>query len=70
MTTVTSKATGRKYEVRHTLYGTSNNVYSLYYGGIWLASTEQSCNNSDGTLETAIINADARVAKLGINVTD
>jgi len=65
MTTVRGK-NGRRYEVRSTLYGTSNLVQRLYYGGIYLAGTEK----SGQTIESAIERADKRVEDIGIDVSD
>ena len=69
MTTVTSKMSGRKYEVRDTLYGTSNLIYSLYYGNICVAVTK-GASQCPGpiTIEEAVIAADARVEELGIEI--
>jgi len=41
MTQVTSQKTQRTYDVEHTLYGTRNHVYRLYYGGIYLTGTDR-----------------------------
>ncbi len=63
---------GRKYEVRSQLYGTSNLVQRLYYGGIFLASTESRGPNgeSSSSMEVTIERANARADALGIEVSD
>ena len=56
---------GRRYEVRSTLYGTSNLVQRLYYGGIYLGGTDVSV-----TMEATIEAANKRVEELGIEIID
>jgi len=70
MVTVKGK-TGRKYEVRETVYGTRNIVYRLYYGGIFLAGSDQRGPNgeSSSSLEITIARADARCEELGIEIS-
>jgi hypothetical protein len=62
----------RKYEVRSQLYGTSNLVQRLYYGGIYLAGTDWKGPNgeSSSTLEITIERADKRADELGIEVSE
>ena len=62
----------RRYEVRSQLYGTSNLVLSLYYGGIFLASTDQSGPNGEScsTYEQTIERANLRADVLDIEVSD
>jgi len=71
MVTVKSSRTGRVYEVRSQLYGTSNLVHRLYFGGIFLASTgAQGLNVPSHSWEDAIAIADERSIKLGIEITE
>lgn len=69
MTTVQG-ADGRRYEVQSQLYGTRNLIHRLFWGGIFLASTDQRGANgeSSSSLETTIARADERATKLGIEV--
>ncbi len=62
----------RKYEVRSQLYGTSNLVQRLYYGGIFLASTDWKGPNGESStsLEVTIERANERADLLGIEVSD
>jgi hypothetical protein len=53
MTTVTGSKS-RRYEVQSQLYGTSNLVHRLYYGGIYLAGTDIL---EDGTIRNTSIDA-------------
>jgi len=71
MVTVLSKS-GRRYEVRSQLYGTSNLVHRLYYGGILLASTDQTgdAGESSSSMELTIERADKRAGQLGISIDD
>jgi hypothetical protein len=71
MTTVQGSK-GRRYEVQSTLYGTRNSVHRLYFGGIFLASTEQQgiWGESSSTMEVTIARADDRADALGIEVID
>lgn len=76
MTKVTSQKTNRTYDVEHTLYGTRNDVYRLYYGGIYLAGTDSpGCHpdpevqkQSSMSIELAIEVADIRAEKLQIQI--
>ncbi len=63
---------GIKYEVKSTLYGTRNLVQRLYFGGIFLSSTEEKGPNgeSSSSIETTIRRADERCENLGIEVTE
>lgn len=72
MTTVKSNKSGRKYDVQNTLYGTSCNVYRLYYGGIFLAGTDVRGprGESSSTIEDTIIRADIRADELGIEIRE
>ena len=71
MTTVKSSKTGRVYEVRSQLYGTSNLVHRLYFGGIFMACTgSQGLNVPPNSMENAIEIADRRSVELGIEITD
>ena len=71
MVTVTGSK-GRKYEVKSTLYGTSNLVHRLYYGGIFLAATGSRGLNCgpDWTMADAIKAADQNVEILGIEISE
>jgi hypothetical protein len=71
MVTVMGKS-GKRYEVQSQLYGTSNLVHRLYYGGIFLAGTDQPGpqGESCSTMEQTIDRADARVAALNIYIQD
>jgi len=67
MTTVKSKATGRVYDVKSQLYGTSNLTHSLYFGGIPVATTGGCSSFAHGyTMAEAIAIADETVDELGI----
>ncbi len=66
MTTVTSKLSGRTYQVTSQLYGTSSTVYYLWYGGIGVASTSTRGSN----LESAITTADEYCDRLGIMASE
>lgn len=66
--TVISKKSGREYEVRSALYGTSNLIHSLYYGGIFMAASGGSSSYSNNTMEEAIAIADTRADDLGIKI--
>lgn len=70
MITVTSLKTGRRYEARTTQYGSSNIVTRLYYGGIYLAGTDQPGMNgeSSSSIELTIFRADQRAANLQIDL--
>jgi len=71
MTTVKSQKSGRVYEVRSQLYGTSNLVHRLYFGGIFLSSTgSQGGNVPSNSMEDAIRIADKRADELGIEVSE
>jgi len=61
---------GRRYEVLSELYGTRNMVHRLYYGGIFLASTDQKgpAGESSSSMEVAVRKADEMVKTLGIEV--
>ncbi len=61
----------RKYEVRSQTYGTRNVVNRLYYGGIFLASTEERGEEgeSKSSMEQTIKRADERTEKMGIEIT-
>ena len=67
MTKVKSK-TGREYEVGVKLYGTSNRVYQLFLGGVFLAQSGSRGLNAgpDKTIEDAIQEAAARAEALGL----
>ncbi|MBA7495082.1 hypothetical protein ES702_05661 [subsurface metagenome] len=71
MTTVKGSK-GRKYDVECELFGTRNLVHRLYFGGIFLASTDQ--RGPDGelssSLEITIERANKRVDDLGIEIDD
>ena len=69
MTTVKGKS-GRRYDVEHTLYGTRNHEYRLYFGGVFLATTASGGPNGESstTLEDTIIRADDRADRLGLEV--
>lgn len=71
MVTITGKS-GRMYEVKSQLYGTSNLVHRLYFGGIFLAGTD--CLGPEGesssSLETTLERAEERVSKLGIEISE
>jgi hypothetical protein len=68
-TTVKSFKSGRKFEVRSHLYGTSDLVQKLYYGGIFMCQTgSQGLNCGSLTIEEAIEKADDRAEKLGIEI--
>ena len=69
MTTVLG-GKGRKYEVKSELYGTRNLVHSLYYGGIYLAGTDQKGDKgeSSSTMETTIKRANKKADDLGIEI--
>ena len=71
MTTVTSKKTGNKYEIESQLYGTSNLVHRLFFGGIQVATTA-SCSTAKPslTLTEAIIVADKKSEELEIEIDD
>ena len=66
MTTVKGK-TGRVYEVQSQLYGTSNLVHRLYFGGVYIAGNTGA--NTDVRLEVLIERADARADALGIELS-
>ena len=69
MTTVQGSK-GRRYEVREQLYGTSNLVQRLYFGGVFLSSTSESAENganSSSMMET-IKRANERADEMGIEV--
>ena len=63
---------GRRYEVQSTLYGTRNLVQRLYYGGIFLAGTDQRgpAGESSTTLEDTIDRANQRADALGVEIID
>lgn len=63
---------GRRYEIRTQTYGTRSVVQRLYYGGIYLASTDDLGPNgeSNSTLETTIERANERAEQLGILVAE
>lgn len=64
-------ASGRRFEVRSQLYGTSNLVHRLYYGGIFLCQTgSQGHNAGTLTMEDAIERANARAERLGIETEE
>ncbi len=71
MTTVQG-SNGRKYEVRSTLYGTSNLIHRLYFGGLFLAATGSRGLNAgpDWTMLDAIEAANKEADKMGIEITD
>ena len=71
MTTVQG-TNGRKYEVRSELCGTRNLVQRLYYGGIYLAGTDQAGpqGESSSTIEVTIERADERADALGIEIME
>ena len=71
MTTVKSSKTGRKYEVESKLYGTSNTVYRLSFGGIFLSLTgNKGLNAGYNTMDDAIAEADDLCERWGIEVTE
>lgn len=61
---------GRRYEVETTLYGICNLTHRLYYGGIYLAGTNEPGPNkeSSSSMKITIQRADNRVDELGIEV--
>ena len=63
---------GRRYEVKSVLHGRSNWVQSLYYGGIFLATTMSPGpkGQSSSSMEVTIERANAKVDKLGIEITE
>ena len=70
MTTVQGSK-GRRYEVRTTIYGTSNIVNRLYFGGVFLAADgTHGLNVPSVSLEEAIEKANHRADILGLQVTD
>jgi len=54
---------GRRYEVKSRLYGTSNMVHCLYYGGVYLASTDH-----HGKMIDTIKAANEYADELGIEI--
>jgi len=69
MTTVRGKS-GRRYDVEHTIYGTRNHEYRLYFGGVFLATTASGGpkGESSTSFEDTIIRADERAERLGLEV--
>ena len=67
MTTVQGSK-GRKYEVQSRLFGTNHWVYTLFYGGILLASTNKPGPNgeSSSSIEVTIERANKKADDLGI----
>jgi hypothetical protein len=69
MITVVHPTSGRRFEVQSQLYGTSNLVHRLYFGGIFLCMTgSQGLNCPTYSIEEAIEQANARAEKLGIEI--
>lgn len=69
MTTVKHQTSGRVFEVRSQLYGTSNLVHRLYYGGIFMSQTgSQGLNCPVWSIEEAVEQANNRAEKLGIEI--
>jgi hypothetical protein len=68
MTTVQGER--RRYGVQSTLYGTSNSVHRLYYGGVYLSSTGEQGETgaSASTMLETIRRADRRAEEIGLEV--
>jgi len=70
MMTTLRGSNGRRYEVQSQLYGTSNLVHRLYFGGVFLAATDERGpgEQSSSTILQTIERANHRAEEMGIEI--